>query len=368
MSIVSPNPLDQGSASSALPSAVLEAQQRSSTGKKLLFAAVMVTGTLIAMETVSRGIVATRQSERYEYRAQLAVTLGFPEMNRIFTPDEELFWKIVPNLDHLRLSGQLADAPPMSFAISTDEYGFRCMPPVSGTTRCVLFLGDSCTFGLGVDDEQTFPAVAQRMLPNTRCINMGVPGYTAFQGRLLLDRTSIQPSPDIVIITFGRNDGLVWDDRSDMEHAELVAQQRSHWTNHFRTITLLRQTLPASQHEAKANAAAPNTRLRPRLTTAEFTGEIEAILAWAKHHNAVPILVIWPMKTQLQQEGYYPHQVQLRKISQRKNVPLVNVVRLFRKAKRDDLFVDACHASVAGCELAAEAIAEVIETEIQSQE
>jgi len=46
----------------------------------------------------------------------------------------------------------------------------------------ILLLGDSCTFGARVMDKDTFGEVLEQTLPNTSVINLGVPGYTSFQG------------------------------------------------------------------------------------------------------------------------------------------------------------------------------------------
>src|SRR5262245_19758077 len=53
---------------------------------------------------------------------------------------------------------------------------------VGSQKRRVLFLGDSNTYGYCLPTGATFVGVAARLLPNFSMINIGVPGYTSFQG------------------------------------------------------------------------------------------------------------------------------------------------------------------------------------------
>jgi len=77
----------------------------------------------------------------------------------------------------------------------------------------VLVLGDSWTFGVAVNDDETFCAVAERLLrrrypgrPIT-FINAGVPGYCSAQGLLYLQRELIRYSPDLVVVKNFLNGG-----------------------------------------------------------------------------------------------------------------------------------------------------------------
>ena len=75
----------------------------------------------------------------------------------------------------------------------------------------VIFLGDSISAGLHVNEDEAFPAVIQRRLfkrgRTFRLINAGVSGDTTAGG---LSRTPfiLERKPDIVVIELGGNDGL----------------------------------------------------------------------------------------------------------------------------------------------------------------
>lgn len=132
-----------------------------------------------------------------------------------------------PNLEPRAYSNVLGDLEPrrsfisreipdLPYAVSTNAQGFRGAGPLAGAgpdkPLRVLCLGDSFTYGVGVDDRNTFPALLQTYLqtrfPDRRVevVNAGVPFYDIFdelsyyrdKGRLL--------APDVVVLQFYIND------------------------------------------------------------------------------------------------------------------------------------------------------------------
>ncbi len=82
--------------------------------------------------------------------------------------------------------------------------------PVAGTPL-VVFLGDSLTAGLGLDEDEAYPAVLERELKEegspVRVLNAGVSGDTTAGG---LSRIGwlLGQKPDVVVVALGANDGL----------------------------------------------------------------------------------------------------------------------------------------------------------------
>ena len=72
--------------------------------------------------------------------------------------------------------------------------------------RRILFLGDSNTFGIRVPLEKTFALQLETLLPGTRSLNLGVPGYSSLQGKQLLARHLAALDPEVVVIAFHYND------------------------------------------------------------------------------------------------------------------------------------------------------------------
>lgn len=81
------------------------------------------------------------------------------------------------------------------------------IPPVKASDRVrLLVLGDSMTYGQGVDDDETYSAVLQRLEPRLEVINAGVSNYSGVQELLLLQDEGAALHPDIVLVGFFWND------------------------------------------------------------------------------------------------------------------------------------------------------------------
>ena len=97
--------------------------------------------------------------------------------------------------------------------IATDDFGIRNDHPAeraAGTYR-ILALGDSVTFGFGVDQSQSFPAVLERLLngggaPRYQVIDAGVPGFNIRDEAALLPALLRRYRPDLVLWTLVSND------------------------------------------------------------------------------------------------------------------------------------------------------------------
>jgi len=89
----------------------------------------------------------------------------------------------------------------------------RPVAPASATaaTPVVIFLGDSLTAGLGLDEGQAYPALLDRQLREegrpARVINAGVSGDTTAGGLSRLGWL-LKQRPDLVVVGLGANDGL----------------------------------------------------------------------------------------------------------------------------------------------------------------
>jgi acyl-CoA thioesterase I len=87
----------------------------------------------------------------------------------------------------------------------------RTAPTPVPDTPLVVFLGDSLTAGLGLEENQAYPAVLERELEEEgvpiRILNAGVSGDTTAGG---LSRIGwlLGQQPDVVVVALGGNDGL----------------------------------------------------------------------------------------------------------------------------------------------------------------
>lgn len=301
--------------------------------RRLLAAGLALTGVLWAADS----------NARWDFlRMNLQV---FPGTEKIFEADDALFWKLKPNLRRVRASEKMPDAAELPFHVSTDSAGRRLSGKAPEAAKTILFLGDSCTFGIPVEDEEAFPAQVGARL-GVRAINAGVPGYSAFQGRLVLEIALKTEKPDAVVITFWVNGRTVWDHLSDAEHQELMAAERAGEMSRHRVMRLLRRVLPEG---------------RPRLTDEEFAEEIRAMVRMTREADVQPLLVIWPAAVQMSGGEEHPRQSLLRRIGKETGAPVIEPLAAFRAHSGERLYADAVHATAAGYAVAAKEIAAALE-------
>lgn len=81
----------------------------------------------------------------------------------------------------------------------SSEYGPKTKPRI-------LLVGDSFTYGLGVNDDQTFAHVLQSKLPAYEVINGGNPDKGTDYALKFYETFAHQLQPDIVILSFCEND------------------------------------------------------------------------------------------------------------------------------------------------------------------
>lgn len=101
--------------------------------------------------------------------------------------------------------------PEYDHAFSHNAQGWRRGEPITaalppGKSRRVLLLGDSFTYGLGVDDDATFAARLQVALPAVDVINAGCNGMGQREQLAVLDQLGAAVRPDLVVVHFFWND------------------------------------------------------------------------------------------------------------------------------------------------------------------
>ncbi len=129
-----------------------------------------------------------------------------PDYPDVFLKDRDLFWRFRPG--RTIVSGFFEGK---SYRIN--RQGFRgddFIPEKSGLRIAVL--GNSCSFGWGMDEGETFVGQLQKMLRHqhgmekAEVYNFSVPGYSSFQGEINYRQNVRDYSPDILLVTFGWND------------------------------------------------------------------------------------------------------------------------------------------------------------------
>lgn len=152
--------------------------------------AFVLGGLLIALSSVE---VALRvQDPATAWRDELVPQqVSELDLHRL-SEDEELLYELIPDLDLER------QGPFGSYSLRTNSLGFRGPEPAPAGRR-ILVLGGSNTFGPGVGEDQTWPAVMQRGLPGTEVLNLGVSGYMTRQ-KAAMARRHMGLQPDLVLL------------------------------------------------------------------------------------------------------------------------------------------------------------------------
>jgi len=86
---------------------------------------------------------------------------------------------------------------------TTNAEGFRSDADFKAQTRCRRYavVGDSFTFGIGVNDDETFINVLNRKSQSSNCyLNFGVPGFSTDQEALLIQQQVFAYAPDVILL------------------------------------------------------------------------------------------------------------------------------------------------------------------------
>ena len=172
-----------------------------------------------------------------------------------FTEDEDVFW-VTPDY-HEKLAR------------------------LSGERPGVLFLGDSCTH-LGHYDDHLAALVARRDGKALSFGNLGVAGWSSFQGHRQLERDVLPLQPAVVTIYYGWNDHWIGFGIEDKNVALIKRVFSGPW-RHWRLAQLA----------AKAAVAigARETAYPNRVSLADFSSNLRSMVRQARRAGIRPLLI-----------------------------------------------------------------------------
>ncbi|MBI1317647.1 MAG: hypothetical protein GC168_01695 [Candidatus Hydrogenedens sp.] len=373
---------------------------------KILRVAVMLgafaVGVLLAEVIVRTIAAADRLETRIYEQASSSRDIEFG-MSTAIHFDEQLLVRLRPGLQIHRVGSKLE--PGKFFQFSTDAAGYRISsgcesnrggggggffgrgvspPPgavgaggggAAGGVGQMLALGDSCTFGFGVADDESWPAQLNRLLIadpglDLCCTNAAVPGYTSYQGLEALRRTLERESPAFVVASFAFNDMNPLLGVSDRRLSEELAVPS--WVRHLDASGLVRY-LRVLRIGMKVRGLTERIedQSAPRVPLEEYAGNFRAMAALCREHGAALIPVIWPMRGQDAPESLEPGERQLleryetyqaaaRHAARELGLPLIDLAPDFQGPSETDPFVDLIHASAYGNGIVAERVIDAI--------
>ncbi len=294
-------------------------------------------------------------------------SLDYPE---IFLRDSKLFWKFRPDQT---ITSKFFEG--RTYRINSSGFRGEEIPPASDKVR-IIALGNSCTFGWGMNDDAVFINQLGAMingdgqLPPVEIINAGIPGYSSFQGRRFLVSDIAPLKPDIALIMFAWNDQWAAADNipdKDIQFASQAVLDIQNFFARFKLYGVLRRLILSATEESlddKLNKENPVYRVG----LDDFYANLNTMVQYCIHEGIIPILMTSPIPAL---EKYYPpgsrspmhvyhhyYNLQTRDVARNSKSILIDLAAEFDKY--DDLYDDApkdpIHFNAKGHKLAAELI------------
>lgn len=167
-------------------------------------------------------------------------------------------------------------------------------PLVPSTGKLVLHLGDSSTWGWGIDCRYAYSSVLNNFLPEgVHSVNLGVPGYTSLQGLRYLEILLNEYEGRIVAVTlyFGNNDG-VENGGSDRDRLEAMAGQGwtinvARWLEEHSAFFRVSQQISSRVSTSESSV--------PRVSPEEYRVNLQRMIELCKKHDIKVILIEPPV-------------------------------------------------------------------------
>ena len=299
--------------------------------------------------------------------------------------------KLKPDLDVWAVNpfNEIEVAKQWKFHITTNSQGFRTQEfsPKQPSTLRIVTIGDSSTFGWGVDDDYTYQALLETRLrraggPQVEVYNLGIPGATSRHGLAMLKHYALDLEPDVLIIGFGSNDG-----RPVIRSADdtLTADEGwrgflKHTALRFKTFRLLRR-VALTVYDPVQRARQAKVPFVSNVDNDQYVRNLTEIVTTARAAGARPVLLaVCAVEEKV---------ALMRNVVRATDVPLVDAFQIFgdnlnnlrahrvypdevrfaeqlygmdAMAKNWRLYVtsDGCHPNRAGHSLIADALADAI--------
>lgn len=295
------------------------------------------------------------------------------DLDKVHAPGPGLCWVLKPDLQDYHVRGRCW-ARDVDFRLSSNSEGMRGNPlHPAGTRKRILAIGDSTTFGLGVNDPETWPAQLEKILNEHargevfEVLNAGYAGTSAFQGLTYLDKKGLSFEPACVLVCFGHNDFDTWFDKTDIERAKELQASSAGQTENSPSDFFVLARLAAKQAEYAVGRFTSSKR--PRLTPDEFRDTLLEMDKLCKVRGIPVAYVVWPYESQVTGHDGSPVQYQplIHEAAKLSGAPLINLYDAF-VTKSEPLYADPVHGNAAGCRAAAEAIAPVVEEMLREEE
>ncbi|MBK7974516.1 MAG: SGNH/GDSL hydrolase family protein [Deltaproteobacteria bacterium] len=339
--------------------------KRPSLAKRVLFALPIAALVLAGIELAARRFAPVPKGAQFGQQSWVVgEILRLDDASTNWTGDPELLWRLKPHAQVNWGATSGYDGHMEHLTTRLNGYGWRG-PEVAAKMageRRALHLGDSCTWGIGTPERETYaarlgPLLEARASGRWSSVNAGVPSYSSFQGFRLFARYQDELAPDVVTIYFGWNDAWMMSPDAGNHIMStgpggrvLRALYRS--TAFQRARLFVFDTLPE--------------RNTPRVAPDDFRANVLAMVERARGAGTPAILIVPPVGPDprtmqpTREPANHAYVAVLRELGGEPGVTLVDAARDFEASEHPLYFHDPIHPNSAGHARIAELLADAI--------
>lgn len=258
--------------------------------------------------------VLERQGGLFEIQRRISVEAGTGggdqlASERMYRWDRELFWRLHPNLNlearNYLVPREWGELTP--FTIQTNSSGLRMARPLPEKKEGlrIICMGNSCTFGWGVNRDETYPRQLEKLIVSRMGItgvevwNAGIPGYTSDQGVRFFEKEVSRWDPDILVLSFGFNDSRL----AAMSDRELHNRRKSPIGRVVATVSRWR-LYRFLESVIRQDDDMPEARPRngPRVSAEDYGRNLGRVIDEAKAGGITPVLLALVMPEDYRRE------------------------------------------------------------------
>jgi lysophospholipase L1-like esterase len=365
----------------------------------------IVTGLLMGVVT---GEIGSRFILPAPTRVTFKTTSNRPDADQernVFMIRTERGFRHSPNSEVVVVHPATRETPTL---YKTNSLGYRNREIGAKQGERILFLGDSITLGLALNEQYTFVRLVEDLARTDglgwETINAGVDGLGTNGELAVLNETGLSVSPDVVVLGFYLNDflespGIYLTRLPGLLDRSILAHQLVNFVSRYLYLSpserealdsppMLKppDEIYAWQHEFRTNSTVlPRNQLADRATmtlneevlrnfedwggafSPHVWGRLEGLLAefarLAREHRFRFVILAFPVRQQVESAPLFDYpQRRLRAISHTLGVPLLDLLPVFRaqyeksKVTGPPMFFDQCHPTPYGSEIVARAV------------
>ncbi len=226
----------------------------------------------------------------------------------------------------------------------------------------IVCVGDSCTFGLGVREEDTWThrleTILNRAYEGVRefeVLSFGVVGYSTFQTRRQLEIEIPRYAPDLVIdMPTVFNDATFAPSMSDADRAS-EHRSFSNWLRQRRIVRLLGIAPAHYELPKQIELAVQKDATKCRVPLAQLDDHLKASVAAVRESGGKLLVAISTLDRGLRaiDKGFDERMAVVRRVASSSSVPVAEVGDALRSFEPYSLFLDGVHPNPEGQQIVA---------------